>query len=109
MIKSLYSISNLKKTIFIYHKNYIILIYNKNIKYHHIYKIKNIENSYIYKLYMFSKADIFINSSNEFLKFKSEHEKFININFDCYHNNLTRYKIKTTINKMLIIILNILL
>lgn len=54
---------------------------------------------------MYSNSDIFINASNNFLKFKSEHERFMSIMIDCYHNNLSRKKISNLSIKMLIMCL----
>jgi hypothetical protein len=101
-------LSTLKKTIFIYNNNYIIILNNKNVKYMSTYKFNNIEISYVYKLYMISKSDIFINATDHFIKFKSEHERFLQVIIDCYHINLPRSKALVMVIKMLIICLYVL-
>lgn len=102
-------LTSLKKTMFIYNNNYIFIIYNKGVKYISSYKFNNVELSYIYKLYMSSRSNIFINTTNSYIKFKSEHEKFISVMIDCYHNNLSRNKISFLNIKLLILCLYILL
>lgn len=99
-------LKNLKKTIFIYHDNYIVLLFNNNTTTDFIlYKFENIELSHVIKLYTFSKASIFINASNKFIKFKTEHERFLTIFLDCLHHRLPRKKINLTNLKMFLIVL----
>lgn len=99
-------LKNLKKTIFIYNDNYIILLFNNNICNDFIiYKFENIELSHVIKLYTFSKASVFINASSKFIKFKTEHERFLTIFLDCLHHRLSRKKINLTNLKMFLIVL----
>lgn len=99
-------LKNLKKTIFIYNDNYIVLLFNNNMYDDFIiYKFENIELSYVVKLYTFSKASIFINASSKFIKFKTEHERFLTIFLDCLHHRLSRKKINLTNLKMFLIVL----
>lgn len=72
------------------------------------YKFNNIEISYVYKLYMASRSDIFINATDHFIKFKSEHERFLQVIIDCYHIKLPRKKALVMGLKMLIICLYVL-
>jgi hypothetical protein len=102
-------LNNLNKNIFIYNKNFIIIICKNKFKNTLIYKFNNIELPQIFKLYMYTNSDIFINTSDLFIKFKSEHERYLNVLFDCFHNNLPRFKVKNMSVKMLILCLYILL
>lgn len=58
---------------------------------------------------MMARADIFINSTTHYIKFKSEHERFLQVLIDCYHVNLPRTKALVLGVKMLIICLYVLL
>jgi hypothetical protein len=98
-------LSSLKKTIFIYHNNYIVILNNKNIKYMSTYKFNNIESPQVFKLYAATRSDIFINATTHYMKFKSEHERFFQVMIDCYRVNIPRNKVLAMGLKMLTICL----
>lgn len=98
-------LSNLKKTILIYNDNYVVVVNNKNVKYVTTYKFNDVELIHVYKLYMASRSEIFINASSRFIKFRTEHERFLRVMVDCCRVNLPRQKITFTGLKMLIICL----
>lgn len=89
------NLNKIEKTIMIYHENYITIFYKtKQFSKKIIYKFNNIENKILKKLYKFYNPSVFINCTNTMIKFKSEHERFPEIIIDCYHNNVSRLKVK---------------
>ena len=93
--------SKLKKSIFIYNDNFLTVIY-KNSFYKKLltYKFNNIELPLVLKLYVYSNSSIFINASTTFIKFKSEHEKYIDVLIDCYHVHGSRKRANSLNYKM---------
>lgn len=51
------------------------------------------------------KVSILINTASNYLKFKSEHERYLDAFFDCYHNEFSRDKISTISNKMFLLVM----
>ncbi len=106
LFKSVSLLKKLNKTIFIFQNNYIIIIYkNDYIKKTISYKFKNLQVDYFFKIYIFMKVSILINTASNYLKFKSEHERYLDIFFDCYHNKFSRDKISTISHKMFLLVM----
>ena len=88
----------------IFNNNYLIILFNNKIgKNYLIYKFINIELKYIFKIFQYTRASIFINISSTFIKFKLEQLKNIDIYLDCYHNSGYRKDIQSLSHKMLLL------
>lgn len=106
LFKSINLLKKLNKTIFIYQNNYIVILYRNNlIKRNITFKFKNLQVDYFFKIYTFMYVSILINVASNYLKFKSEHEKYLEVFFDCYHNDCTRGKASTMSFKMFLLIM----
>ena len=97
-------LKQLNKTICIYNNNYLIILFsNKTSKKFLVYKFINIELKYIFKIFQYTRASIFINISSTFIKFKLEQLKNIDIYLDCYHNSGCRKDVQALSHKMLLL------
>lgn len=106
LFKCLLLLKNLKKTIFMYNELFITVFFKES-SYSSVllYKIKKIESAMIFKLYSHTNASIFINVSSNFIKFKSEHENYIEFSLDCFHANFSKKKMSTLNSKITILAL----
>lgn len=104
LFKCMLLLKKLNKTIFIYSNNFITIIY-RNSMYSNmtIYKFDDIQNPIVTKLYKYMEASLFINISQNYLKFKSEHERLAEFYLDCYHSSLKRKKVDTNTSKMFLL------
>nr|YP_740760.1 Ymf73 [Tetrahymena malaccensis]ABI51669.1 Ymf73 [Tetrahymena malaccensis] len=105
LLKCINCLNKLNKSIFIFNKNFITIIYKTNFfKKLITYKFNNIELMLTLKMFIYFNTRIFINTSENFIKFKSEYETYPEILFDCYHNHFSRKRVKNLSYKMFLLI-----